>query len=73
MEFIINLYKPFIDPHNWQTVITSPNDWLLILSLVIMECLLSVDNSIVLAAQAHTLTGLTRFRDWAHWVSPASL
>lgn len=56
MEFIINLYKPFFDPHNWQNVITSPNDWLLILSLVIMECLLSVDNSIVLAAQAHTLT-----------------
>lgn len=55
MEFLINLYKPFFDLHNWQTVITSPNDWLLILSLVIMECLLSVDNSIVLAAQAHTL------------------
>ncbi|UQS84201.1 DUF475 domain-containing protein [Bombilactobacillus thymidiniphilus] len=55
MNFIINLYKPFFDLHNWQQVITSPSDWVLILSLIVMECLLSVDNSIVLAAQAHTL------------------
>ncbi|UQS82194.1 DUF475 domain-containing protein [Bombilactobacillus folatiphilus] len=55
MNFIINLYKPFFDLQNWEKVISSPNDWLLIISLIIMECLLSVDNSIVLAAQAHTL------------------
>ncbi|NVY96492.1 DUF475 domain-containing protein [Lactobacillus sp. DCY120] len=55
MDFIVKLYQPFFDLHNWQTVITTPNDWLIILSLIIMECLLSVDNSIVLAAQAHSL------------------
>lgn len=55
MNFIINLYRPFFELHNWEKVIQSPNDWLLIISLIIMECLLSVDNSIVLAAQAHTL------------------
>lgn len=36
-------------------MITSGEDWLIILSLVLIECLLSVDNAIVLAAQTQTL------------------
>ncbi|WP_268913495.1 TerC family protein [Lentilactobacillus sp. SPB1-3] len=36
-------------------VITSSADWLIILSLVIIECLLSVDNAVVLAAQTQVL------------------
>ncbi|MCD2257169.1 TerC family protein [Agrilactobacillus fermenti] len=55
MQAIINLYQPFFDGHNWETVITSGQDWLVILSLVLMECLLSVDNAIVLAAQTQIL------------------
>ncbi len=42
-------------PHNWGTVITSGSDWLIILSLVTIECLLSVDNAVVLAAQTQAL------------------
>ncbi|QFP79044.1 TerC family protein [Latilactobacillus graminis] len=55
MNWIIQLYQPFFELSNWQTVITSSEDWLLILTLVIMECLLSVDNAVVLAAQTQTL------------------
>lgn len=54
-DFIAKLYGPFFDLNNWQTVITSGNDWLLILSLVIIEILLSVDNAVVLAAQTQVL------------------
>jgi len=49
------LYGPFFDVHNWEMVITSSADWLIILSLVIIECLLSVDNAVVLAAQTQVL------------------
>ncbi|ANY13195.1 hypothetical protein BCY75_03940 [Latilactobacillus curvatus] len=55
MNWIVQLYQPFFELSNWQTVITSSEDWLLILTLVIMECLLSVDNAVVLAAQTQTL------------------
>lgn len=55
MSLIKNLYGPFFDLHNWQTVITSGQDWMIILSLVLIECLLSVDNAIVLAAQTQKL------------------
>lgn len=55
LQTIINLYQPFFDGHNWSTVLTSMDDWLIILSLVLMECLLSVDNAIVLAAQTQSL------------------
>ena len=37
---------------------TSGQDWLIILSLVMMECLLSVDNAVVLAAQTRVLPTL---------------
>lgn len=55
MSLLQNLYSPFFDLENWRTVITSGQDWLIILSLVLIECLLSVDNAIVLAAQTQKL------------------
>lgn len=39
-------------------VISSSQDWLVILSLVMIECLLSVDNAIVLATQTRALPTL---------------
>ena len=55
MNTLINLYAPFFDVENWKAVITSGSSWLIILSLVVMECILSVDNAVVLAAQTQTL------------------
>lgn len=55
MSLIKNFYGPFFDLHNWQTVLTSGQDWMIILSLILIECLLSVDNAIVLAAQTQKL------------------
>ena len=58
MSLLEKLYGPFFDGHNWATVITSGQDWLIIFSLVLIECLLSVDNAIVLAAQTRVLPTL---------------
>ncbi|GEL14943.1 TerC family protein [Pediococcus cellicola] len=58
MQVISKLYGPFFDPHNWATVLTSSSDWMIILSLVMIECLLSVDNAVVLATQTQVLTNL---------------
>ncbi|WP_251545683.1 TerC family protein [Limosilactobacillus caecicola] len=58
MSLISELYGPFFDAHNWLTVIESGQDWLVIFSLVMIECLLSVDNAIVLAAQTRVLPTL---------------
>jgi YkoY family integral membrane protein len=58
LSLLEKLYGPFFDPHNWATVITSGQDWLIILSLVMIECLLSVDNAVVLAAQTRVLPDL---------------
>lgn len=55
LELIGKLYGPFFDLHNWETVLASGSDWLIILSLVMIECLLSVDNAVVLAAQTQAL------------------
>ena len=55
MSIIAKLYGPFFDLKNWATVIESGEDWMIILSLVLIECLLSVDNAIVLAAQTQAL------------------
>lgn len=52
---ILKLYAPFFDGNNWLHVLTSGKDWMLILTLIIMECLLSVDNAVVLAAQTQVL------------------
>ncbi len=54
-DLIGKLYGPFFDLHNWETVISSGSDWLVIFSLVLIECLLSVDNAVVLAAQTQAL------------------
>lgn len=54
-SLIEQLYGPFFDLNNWKTVITSGNDWLIIFSLVILECVMSVDNAIVLATQTQVL------------------
>ncbi|KRL05673.1 TerC family protein [Liquorilactobacillus oeni] len=55
MDIISKLYGPFFDVNNWTTVIESGSDWMVILSLALIECLLSVDNAIVLAAQTKVL------------------
>lgn len=59
MNALVNMYGPFFDLHNWATVIESGEDWLIILSLVVMECMLSVDNAVVLAAQTQSLPNKT--------------
>lgn len=58
MSLLAKLYGPFFSLENWQNVITSGQDWLIIFSLVMIECLLSVDNAIVLAAQTRVLPTL---------------
>lgn len=58
MSLLEKLYGPFFDSHNWATVVTSGQDWLIIFSLVMIECLLSVDNAVVLAAQTRVLPTL---------------
>lgn len=55
LNWLVNLYAPFFDLNNWKTVIESGQDWVIILSLVLIECLLSVDNAVVLAAQTQVL------------------
>lgn len=52
---ILKLYAPFFDLQNWAHVLTSGKDWMIILTLILMECLLSVDNAVVLAAQTQVL------------------
>ena len=52
---ILKLYAPFFDGNNWLHVLTSGKDWMIILTLILMECLLSVDNAGVLAAQTQVL------------------
>lgn len=52
---IIRLYAPFFDGNNWAHVLTSGKDWMMIFTLILMECLLSVDNAVVLAAQTQVL------------------
>lgn len=52
---ILKMYAPFFDLQNWAHVLTSGKDWMIILTLIIMECLLSVDNAVVLAAQTQVL------------------
>ena len=58
MSLLEKLYGPFFDLDNWANVITSGQDWVIIFSLVMIECLLSVDNAIVLAAQTRALPTL---------------
>lgn len=53
---------PFFDGGNWLHVLTSGKDWMIILTLILMECLLSVDNAVVLAAQTQVLPDKTEQR-----------
>ena len=55
MDILTKLYGPFFFFFYWKTVIESGEDWMIIFSLVLIECLLSVDNAIVLAAQTQKL------------------
>jgi len=55
MHFIEQLYAPFFSLENWSQIIATPDDWIIILSLALIECLLSVDNAVVLAAQTQSL------------------
>ncbi|QNQ81055.1 TerC family protein [Lactobacillus sp. PV034] len=52
---LLRLYAPFFDLNNWGYVLTSGKDWIMIFTLILMECLLSVDNAVVLAAQTQVL------------------
>ncbi len=58
LHWLIELYGPFFNLHAWETVITSGADWAIIFSLIMIECLLSVDNAVVLAAQTQKLPTL---------------
>ncbi|GAB6092768.1 TerC family protein [Furfurilactobacillus curtus] len=58
LDVIKQLYGPFFDGQNWATILTSRSDWLIVGSLVLIECLLSVDNAVVLAAQTTGLDNL---------------
>lgn len=55
ISLLSKLYGPFFDLSNWHQVLLSENAWIVILSLVLIECLLSVDNAVVLATQAQSL------------------
>ena len=53
--FIEHIYAPFFELKDWQDALFNPTSWMIILSLIVMECLLSVDNAVVLAAQTKSL------------------
>ena len=63
VHLLANLYGGFFSLQNWANVFTSGGDWVLIGSLIIMECLLSVDNAVVLAAQTQILPTRKMQRD----------
>jgi YkoY family integral membrane protein len=47
---IISTYASMLDWHMWAEVLTSSEAWGLILSLAVLECILSADNALVLSA-----------------------
>ncbi|NWQ42876.1 TerC family protein [Bacillus sp. EB106-08-02-XG196] len=49
-EGILSTYAAMLDWHMWSEVLTSPKAWGLILSLAVLECILSADNALVLSA-----------------------
>lgn len=49
------LYAPFFAPENWQQAVMTAGGLTTILTLALLECLLSVDNAIVLATQTRGL------------------
>lgn len=50
LEEIFSTYASMFDWHMWAEVLTSSESWGLILSLAVMECILSADNALVLSA-----------------------
>lgn len=49
-SMVLNNYTSLLDWHMWVEVLSKPESWSLILSLAILECLLSADNALVLSA-----------------------
>ncbi|WP_181358115.1 DUF475 domain-containing protein [Lacticaseibacillus rhamnosus] len=54
IAFLGDLYGPFFSAHNWQSAF-SIGGLMTIFSLILLECMLSVDNAVVLAAQTEQL------------------
>lgn len=50
LEEVFSTYASMFDWHMWIKVLTSSESWGLILSLAVMECILSADNALVLSA-----------------------
>ncbi len=72
MGNIINLYKPFFEVSDWHAAVMTSAGLMTILTLAIMECLLSVDNAVVLAAQTQSLGNPKKERSalmWGLWGS----
>lgn len=57
------LYLPFFEASNWHAAVMTTAGWTTIVTLALLECLLSVDNAVVLAAQT---TQLPTERDQRH-------
>ncbi|MGR3742387.1 TerC family protein [Companilactobacillus sp. DQM5] len=55
MNNFLTFYEPFFDWNNWIAVFNSKQDWIIIISLIILECMMSLDNAVVLAAQTKIL------------------
>lgn len=55
MSLIEKLYLPFFEASDWHQAVMTTQGWTTILTLALLECLLSVDNAVVLAAQTKSL------------------
>lgn len=55
MDKLLGLYRPFFEASDWHAALFTGSGLLTILMLAVMECLLSVDNAVVLAAQTRSL------------------
>ena len=49
-EEVASNFASMLNGHMWADVLTSPRAWGLILSLAVLECILSADNALVLSA-----------------------
>ncbi|MFZ7943400.1 TerC family protein [Neobacillus sp. 19] len=47
---ILSTFSSMLDWHMWAEVLSSPKAWGMILSLAVLECILSADNALVLSA-----------------------
>lgn len=50
LEGVLSTYASMLDWHMWAEVLSSAEAWGLILSLAVLECILSADNALVLSA-----------------------